>query len=118
MDRELGTDRRPAAGRTRDRQPTADGSDPIVESSKSGACRRVGAAAAVVGDLDQERVAGLADRHPRAAGARVPHHVRQRLGHDEVRGRLDGGVEAAVDDVNDHRDRRPFGERIDRRRKP
>ena len=118
MDRELGADGCPAASRTRDRQPTADGSDAIVESSKARACRRVGATATVVADFDQERVASLADRHPRAAGAGITHHVRQRLGHDEVCGRFDGGMETAVDDVGNHRNRRPFRERIDRRGEP
>ena len=76
---------------------------------------RVGAADAVVGDLDPgaRLVAADADLDDRGAG--VLDHVRQRLRDHVVRGRLDGLRQLDRGRLDLDGDRQPGGERLERR---
>ncbi len=94
--------------------PTAD--DPIGESGQPTSLARVGAAPAVVADLDDQRPAGAGGGHPDLRGAAVLGHVAQRLGDDEVGGRLDVLRRPLRQvDRHGHGDRRPVGELAYRR---
>ena len=78
--------------------------------------RVVGAADAVVDDLDLRDAVGAPDAHARLGGLRVLGHVGQRLAHDEVGRGLDRLGQALVErDVDRDRQRRAVGDGLDRR---
>jgi hypothetical protein len=79
--------------RAGDLQAPADGLDAVEEPAQPRAAGRVGAAGAVVGDGDGQRVAGGRDVDLGGTGLGVLDDVRERLGHEEVGGRLDRRVE-------------------------
>jgi hypothetical protein len=89
---------------------TALGPDPIAESTKPGTVGWLGAADTVVADRQDELVAGDPGSYLDIAGARVFHHIGQRLGGDEVHGRLDIRRETVGSDVDGHRQRGPAGQ--------
>ena len=93
----------PGADRTADHEPAAEGLDTVGEPAQAGAAALVGAADAVVDDLDLCAVVGAPDADPRFGGLRVLGHVGQRLAHDEVGRRLDGLGQALVErDIDRH----------------
>src|SRR5687768_13387226 len=69
---------------------------PILEAAEPRAARDVGAADAVVFDLDNHVVGVRADGYVRSRRARVLDDVGERLRDDEVAGRLHGRREAGV----------------------
>ena len=95
---DLGEDPSARPGTALDTELPAERLDAIAETAQARSSTRVGAAHAVVGDLDDEQ-AGLAMRvDPGPRRARVLRDVRQRLSAHEVRRRLDGrGIAPGVD---------------------
>ena len=89
------------------------------QAPQPGPATRIGAADAVVGDLDDERPVVTLDDDPGGGGRRVLDDVGQRLGDDEVGGELDR-LRDAVEHARGHldRERRPAREGLDRRREP
>ena len=81
--------RRPAAGRAVDLERAVERGEPVGHPAQAGAGGRIGAAAAVVGDLDRQHAVGERDAHVGAGRLRVADDVGQRLGGEEVRGGLD-----------------------------
>ena len=80
---------------------------------------RVGAARAVVAHLDERPPVLAHDRDVDPRCARVLGDVRERLGHDVVRGRLDLGRHALLRQrVDRDRYRRAAGDGLERRREP
>ena len=73
-----------------DLEPAVERRDPVGEAAQAGAARRVGAADAVVADLDRRPAPFVAlDPDLGARGLGVAGDVGERLGDDEVGGRLD-----------------------------
>ena len=102
------------AGGALDRERPVERLDPPPQPGEP-APGRVGAARAVVGDRDLEPVVAPSDRDLDARGAGVLGGVRERLGGDEVRGRLDApraGVRKV--DRDGRRQRAAVGERLER----
>ena len=95
----------PRAGR-HDLERAAEHREPVLQAAQAGARVEIGAAAAVVGDLDHQRVAVAPDRDLGDRRLRVLGHVGQRLGDGEVGGGLDLGREALLGDVELDGDRR------------
>ena len=90
--------------------------DAIREPAEAGAARCVGAADAVVDDLDARVPVLPLDAHRHRRRLRVLRDVRQRLGDDEVRRRLDGWGQALLRHGGEvYRKRSPLGERLHRR---
>ena len=71
--------------------------DPVGEPAQPGAARGVGAAAPVVGHLDQQLLLPLRDPDAGVGRAGVLRHVGQALGDDEVGRGLDGRGKPAVE---------------------
>ena len=69
--RQARADARPRAARAGDLEPPAERVDPVGEPAQARPAGRVGAAAAVVGDLDDERVRVGRDADPDRRGAGV-----------------------------------------------
>ena len=78
-ERQARADARPRAARAGDVEPAAERVDPVGEPAQAGPAGRVGAAAAVVDDLDEEHVRLGRDADPDRGGAGVPARVRERL---------------------------------------
>src|SRR4051795_8278936 len=93
--RDLGAQARAAAGRAVDGDRAVERGDAVGEAAQARAAALVGAADAVVGDLDDDARARAADGDARARRVRVLGDVLERLGGDEVGGALDGPREAA-----------------------
>ena len=111
---QLGADRRALARRARDDEPAAERLDAVGEAAQPGAAALVGAADAVVDDLDRARWPSLRSTRTRASrGLRVLGHVGQRLADDEVGRGLDRLGQALVE-----RDVDRDGQRRDGRRRP
>ena len=90
---------------------------PVGEAAQPGAGGRVGAADAVVAHLDLDRAVAAGDADRRRLGLGVAGDVGQRLGDDEVGGRLDRRRQPLgrrLDDLD--RDRGAAGEPAQRRR--
>ena len=111
--RDLGAEPRAAAARALERESPLERFDAVGESAQARSLR-VRAAYAVVGDRHRERSA--VSLHLDAHGFRpcVLRHVRERLGHEEVRGRLDRVVAPFLDvDPQVDRHRQPLDERLE-----
>ena len=79
----------PAPGGTDDAQPPVQRRDAIGQPAQARAAGLVGAADAVVGDLDHRAAGRVPDAHGDRGRLRVLGDVGQRLGGDEVGGELD-----------------------------
>ena len=98
-----------------DRQLPTERADAVGEALEPGALGRLGAADAVVADLDEQVPALLEHGDAGALGVRVLRDVGQRLGDDVVRGDLDRAGEAAGQpDVELDGQRRPRRQRRER----
>ena len=89
--------------------------DAIGETAQARPSAGVGAACAVVDDLHHQSVLVELHLDPHERCARVLCDIRERLGADEVRGRLDGGGEAPGVHAHPDRDRRAAGKLSERR---
>ena len=100
-----------------DRERALERRDAVGEAAEARSARRVGAADAVVRDLDAQRalLAGDANGHDRGAG--VLDHVRERLRDDVVGGGLDRLRQLDVRRLDLDGDGQPRGERLERRRR-
>ena len=85
----------PCPGRARDAQPAVERLDAVGQAAQPAAARVVGAADAVVGDLDRRAVAVAPHAHVGARRVGVLRDVRQRLAGDEVGRELDRLRQAA-----------------------
>ena len=109
----------PAPGGLTTRRLAVERLDAVGEAAQARAGGVVGAADAVVGDLDARQRARLPDAHRDARRLRVLADVGQRLGGDEVRGQLDRLGEAAGRLVGDRGvDGRARREPLQRRGQP
>ncbi len=94
----------------------AERGDPVGEAAQAGPAGGVGAAAAVVAHLDDQRCRPGATPRPRLGRRRVAGHVGQGLGDGEVRGRLDrAGQALAGNPLQRHRHAGARGQRAQRR---
>src|SRR6478735_8362605 len=110
---------RAAARAVGDREAPAERLDAIRQPAQSGPGRGGSAAAPVAGDLDPQAARHALEPDLDARRVRVLDRVRDALGDDEVRARLDGLREALVRRADDpDRQRRAVGERPKRRRQP
>ena len=95
-----GADSGAAPGGAVDRQDPVERGDAVLEAAQARAAGRVGAAGAVVRDLD-DRVAVLAlHTHRDVSRVRVLRRIRDRLRDDEVRGGLDDQRQALAGHVD------------------
>ena len=110
----------PSPARLLDRELAVERGDPVFEAAQPGARVRVGAADAVVADLDlDDSVARARPATAGRVGLRVAGDVGERLGDDEVGGRLDRRRQPLARRLEDlDRDRRAVGEAAERRRQP
>src|SRR5690606_22048525 len=92
LGRYLGVEGRAPPGRADDAQLSVERLDAAPQADEAAAVG-VGAAAAVVGDLDDEPARVLGQPHEHLPGAAVLGRVGERLGDDEVGGALDRGGE-------------------------
>jgi hypothetical protein len=84
-----------APARAVDSQPAIERRDAIRKSSQTPSSVNRGSAAAVVAHLQHQGWAVPLHREIDPRSLRMPHHVRQRLRDNEVRGRLDGRIQSA-----------------------
>ena len=96
------------AGRALDAEVAVEGFDAVAEAAESGGVG-VGAADAVVGDLDGEPAVRARDVDGRLGGVCVFGDVGERFGGDEVGGGLDRGGEAVGADGRARRGRARAG---------
>jgi hypothetical protein len=83
-------------GRAVQRHGAADGLDSVAQAGQARAAGGVGAADAVIADLDGQHRAGPFDEDVHRGGRRVLGGVGEGLGGDVVRGRLAGGGKPAA----------------------
>ena len=113
--RDLDDDPSARSRRAVDAEPPAERLDAISETAQSRPASRVGAAHAVVDDLDDEPACVPVQLDPHERRARVFRGIGERLGAYEVHGGLDGGGEAPGVHTHLDRDRRAAGELRERR---
>ena len=102
-----------------DDQPAVERRDPVFEAAQPGPVIGVGAADAVVADLDLDRAVAPRDADRGAVGVGVAGDVGQRLGDHEVGRRLDRfrqPLRRRLEDLD--RQRRAVGEAAERRLQP
>ena len=104
----------PLPGRAVDLEPPVERRQAVGQPAQPRPGRRVGAADAVVAHLDQREAVLAADRDLRVRGLRVLRDVRQRLGDDEVGGRLDRVGQPVGRDLLDARPAAARGRRATR----
>ena len=116
----LARSRVPPPRRAGDREPPVERLDAVLEALGARPARRVGAADAVVGDLDDDLVAvlRLEDLDARHGRVRVLRDVGERLGGDVVRRGLDRRRQPLVGNVDLDGERRPQNERLERGAEP
>ena len=101
----------PAPGALVDEQATVERADPVDEAAKSGAAVETSSADAVVLDLDRHAPGTAHDGDLSPSGTCVLRDVRERLGDDEVHGRLDVRRKALRRARSPHGNRRALGQR-------
>src|SRR5690606_39813207 len=94
--RELGVDRRAVPWRAADVEPPVDAGEAVAQPGQAVTLTGVGAAAAVVDDLDMEAVGDLGDGDRALVCAAVLGGVGERFGDDEIGGVLRRGRHAPV----------------------
>ena len=108
----------PPCGRP-DAEPAAERLDAVGETAQTRTALAVGAADAVVDDLDDSPLSSGRPSTRRRRRLRVLADVGEALGHDVVRGHLERLGQAPVDlDREPNRHRRPGGELLERDRQP
>jgi len=90
---------RAAAGRTLDVEPPSQRNRPVADPHQP-VTSRIGTSDAVVANLDSQRPVRHSRPYLGARGIRVLDDVRQRLGHNEVRTRLDPRREPPGRDID------------------
>ena len=105
----------PPPGGAVDCERSFERGDAVGEPAQAGSARCIGAADAVVGDLDARAAVLVADAHGDSGRIRVLAHVRERLRDHVVGGRFDGARERLIGRLDVDRDGRACRERLDRR---
>ena len=109
--RDLGRDERAAHHRAVDQEPSVEGLEPVAQADQTPSVRP-GAAGTVVSYGDAQGPVLDAHADLRALRTGVLDDVRQRLGHDEVGGRLHHGRQPADRHIGGDRQRHPRHEHL------